>query len=123
MERFRVISAKAFEDVLAKLGAAIGHPDINLFRNDVAATGSYDELEDLVCRVVGPSGLMEFARFDLGEVLRKERGQDVPKSLRLSRSRRPSERRRKRRTPQQPLQDPDLPKKCCSRFESTASTL
>ena len=63
MERFRVISAKAFEDVLAKLGAAIGHPDINLFRNDVAATGSYDELEDLVCRVVRtlrPDGVRAF---------------------------------------------------------------
>jgi len=83
VQRFSVISANAFEDVVAKLDAAIGHPDMNVFRRDVAAAKSYAETEAVVHKFVGPSGLMEFTRFDLGEILRKERGPDAPKSLRL----------------------------------------
>jgi len=39
---------------------------MNVFRRDVAATKSYADLEAVVQKVVGPSGLMEFIRFDLG---------------------------------------------------------
>jgi uncharacterized protein (DUF302 family) len=83
IQRFSVISAKAFKDIMAELDAAIGHPDIGVFRNDVAATTTYAELEKVVQRAVGPSDLMEFTRFDLGEILRKERGNAAPMSLRL----------------------------------------
>jgi hypothetical protein len=46
---------------------------------------------DLICqpgrwpgpRMVGPLDLMEFIRFDIGEVLRKELGAKAPLSLRL----------------------------------------
>ncbi len=40
-------------------------------------------MERVVNGAVGSSGLMEFTRFDLGEVLRKERGAQGPQSLRL----------------------------------------
>ncbi len=83
VERFSVISGNTFEDVVARLDAAIGHPDMNAFRKDVAATKEYAELEDVVHRTLGPSDLMEFARFDLGEILRKEPGHEARKSLRL----------------------------------------
>src|ERR1700678_1931578 len=53
------------------------------FRRDTTAARSYGELEGVVHKVVGPSDLMEFSRFDLGEILRKQRGQDAPKSLRV----------------------------------------
>jgi uncharacterized protein (DUF302 family) len=36
-----------------------------------------------VQKVVGTAGLMEFARFDLGEVLRRQLGERAPKSVRL----------------------------------------
>jgi uncharacterized protein (DUF302 family) len=83
VQRFSVISTRAFEDVVARLDAAIGHPEMNAFRRSVAAAKSYGELEDVVHKVTGPSDLMEFTRFDLGEILRKERGHDAPRSLRV----------------------------------------
>jgi uncharacterized protein (DUF302 family) len=83
VQRFSVISKKSFEDVVAKLDTAIGHPDMTAFRRDTTAARSYGELEGVVRKVVGPSDLMEFSRFDLGEILRKQRGQGAPKSLRL----------------------------------------
>jgi uncharacterized protein (DUF302 family) len=83
IQRFSVIGAKAFERVMAELNAGIGHPDMQAFRKDVTAAKTYADLERVVYRVVGPSGLMEFTRFDLGEILRKEQGSDAPNSLRL----------------------------------------
>jgi len=82
VQRFSVVSARAFDVVVARLDAAIGHPDMAVFRKDVAAAKTYAELEQVVRRAVGPSDLMEFARFDLGEILRKERAA-APRSLRL----------------------------------------
>jgi len=49
----------------------------------VAAAKTYSELETGIHQVVGPSDLMEFARYDLGAILRKERGNLAPQSLRL----------------------------------------
>jgi hypothetical protein len=65
--------------------AAIGHPDMQVFRRNAAAAKSYEELEDVVHKAVGSSDLMEFTRFDLGEILRKQRGKaaPTPRSLRL----------------------------------------
>lgn len=44
---------------------------------------SESELEAIVGRAVGAAGLMEFAAFDLGDVLRKELGAQAPESVRL----------------------------------------
>ena len=83
VQRFSVTSAKSFEEVMAGLEAGIGHPDMAAFRRDVTAAKTYAELEKLINKTIGPSGLMEFARFDFGEILRKERGNEAPRSLRL----------------------------------------
>jgi uncharacterized protein (DUF302 family) len=83
VERFSVTSSKPFAAVVAGIEAAIGHPDMQVFRRDVTAARTYTELENAVQKVIGPSGLMEFTRFDLGEVLRKQHGNDAAKSLRL----------------------------------------
>src|SRR5208337_4568371 len=83
VQRFSVVSASAFDVVVARLDTAIGHPDMGMFRKEVAAAKTYAELEQVVRRAVGPSDLMEFARFDLGEILRKERGDTAPRILRL----------------------------------------
>jgi uncharacterized protein (DUF302 family) len=83
VQRFSVTSAKSFEEVMAGLEASIGHPDMNAFRRDVSTAKTYAELEKVIHKVIGSSGLMEFTRFDLGEILRKERGKEAPKSLRL----------------------------------------
>jgi uncharacterized protein (DUF302 family) len=83
VERFSVTSSRSFQDVLAALQTAIGHPDMDAFRKNVAATKTYAELENVVRVAVGSSELMEFTRFDLGEVLRKRCGAEAPQSLRL----------------------------------------
>ena len=83
VQRFSVISARPFKDVLAKLDAAIGHPNMVSFRNDVTSTKTYEELKDVIQNAVGSSGLMEFARFDLGDILRRKLGERASKSVRL----------------------------------------
>ncbi len=49
----------------------------------MVTTKKYSELEKFIHRAIGSSGLIEFTRFDLGEILRKERGGETPKSLRF----------------------------------------
>lgn len=83
VQRFTVISTKSFQEVLAKLDAAIGHPNMAAFRNDMTSAKTFAELETVVQKVVGTAGLMEFARFDLGEVLRRKLGERARRSLSL----------------------------------------
>lgn len=83
VERFSVTSSKSFQDVVAAVEAKIGRPDMSRFGRDVVASRTKGEMEKIVHGAVGPSGLMEFIRFDIGEVLRKELGDGGPRSLRL----------------------------------------
>ena len=83
VERFSVTSSKSFEDVVRAVDAGIGHPDIKLFLKSINAAGTFNELEKTVQQAVGPSDLMEFARFDLGEVLSKDHASRAPRILRL----------------------------------------
>lgn len=68
---------------MGRVTATIGNPGIGDFRSAVAATRTTSELETVVQSAVGSSDLMEFIRFDAGEILRKEQGLEAPKILRL----------------------------------------
>ena len=83
VERFSVVSAKRFDDVVAAVSAAVGHPDIPAQWKGFTTAGSYEDIESQVNQNVGPTGLMEFARFDLGLFLRKASGKETPKIVRL----------------------------------------
>lgn len=83
VQRFSLTTLKPFREVLAAIDAAIGHPDMIVFRQGLIAAKGADELKEIVQAAVGPSGLMEFVRFDLGEVLRKELGSSARQVLRL----------------------------------------
>jgi uncharacterized protein (DUF302 family) len=83
MQRFSVTTSKSFKDVVAGLESKIGHPDMMAFPKNISAAQTDSELEKVVQVATGSSGLMEFTRFDLGEVLRKELGSRAPQSLRL----------------------------------------
>jgi uncharacterized protein (DUF302 family) len=83
VQRFSVVSSRPFEEVVGRLTATFGRPDMNAFHGAVAAARTVGDLEELVERAVGSSQLMEFVRFDAGEVLRKEQGGQRPKVLRL----------------------------------------
>jgi hypothetical protein len=83
LRRVSVVSLRPFDEVVRRLTATIGHPDMNTFRKALAAAATVTDLEDVVQRAIGSSDLMEFVRFDAGEVLRKEQGGRGPKILRL----------------------------------------
>ncbi len=83
VQRFSVTSSKSFQEVVSRLEAAVGRPDLGAIRKDISAAKSYLDVESVVNKATGPSGFMEFARFDLGEFLRKESGTASPRILRL----------------------------------------
>ncbi len=71
IERFSLTSSKPFDQVVAVLDAAIGHPDI------------FAELKSAVEQGLGKAGLMLFMQLDQGAVVQKETGQDTPRIVRL----------------------------------------
>jgi uncharacterized protein (DUF302 family) len=83
IQRYSVTSSKPFEQVLAAFDAAVGHPDVRDFHRKLTSTKTYAAMEIIVNEVIGSSGLMEFIRFDLGEILRKEHGDRTLRILRL----------------------------------------
>jgi hypothetical protein len=82
IERLSVISSKPFEEILASLEAAIGHPDMVEFMKATHASRTFAEFESVVHQHLGTTGLMMFMKFDQGAVLRKETGLDTPKIVR-----------------------------------------
>jgi len=83
VERFSVVSSKPFAKVVGAIEAAIGHPDMREFASKVGSAGSWQELETVIHGFLGPSGFMEFTRFNLGQILAKEQGASAPKIVRL----------------------------------------
>ena len=48
VQRFSVTSSKSFQDIASRLEAAIGHPDMSVFRRDVTSAKTYSEVEEIV---------------------------------------------------------------------------
>jgi uncharacterized protein (DUF302 family) len=69
--------------VVARIDEQIGHPDMTAFHKSFSAAQNEAEMEKVVKPVTQPNGIMEFTRFDLGEVLRKESGASTPRILRI----------------------------------------
>jgi aliphatic nitrilase len=83
VRRFSVVSSRPFDEIVRRLTATVGRPDINEFHGALTSATTAGELEHVVRGAIGSSELMEFARFDSGEVLRKSQGGHGPKILRL----------------------------------------
>lgn len=83
VERISMTSSKPFDEVVKRLEADVGHPEMSTFIKEVAAAQSEMELEQIVRRATGPSELMVFMRLDIGGVLRKEQGTSARKSYRF----------------------------------------
>ena len=58
LERVSLISSKPFDQVIAALNAAIGHPNIKEFWESAHRAKSMTELETIVQKSVGSAGLM-----------------------------------------------------------------
>jgi uncharacterized protein (DUF302 family) len=82
MERFSITSSRRFGEVVKALESSVGHPNMNTFMSDIISASSFTDLEKMIHAATGPSELMQFMRFDLGEIVRKERGDSAPRSLR-----------------------------------------
>ena len=83
VERFSLTSSKPFDAVVAAFKSAIGQPDIAEFFKETKATHSFPDLERVVRRNLGPTDLMLFAQFDLGDILRRESGSGTPRIMRF----------------------------------------
>jgi uncharacterized protein (DUF302 family) len=83
MNRLKVTSSKSFEAVVEALEAAVGHPDIRALQSELGAAQDFREIEAAIQKALGKSGFMEFARYDLGAILRRERGRTEPKIMRF----------------------------------------
>src|SRR5947208_17100959 len=83
VERFGLTSSKRFDDVVTALNAAIGPPDIAEFSKSTPRAHSFAALESTIEKAVGNAGLMLFAEFDHGAIVRKETGRDTPRIIRF----------------------------------------
>jgi aliphatic nitrilase len=83
VRRFTIVSSRPFDEVVRRLTSTVGRPDTKAFYDANASATNVAELEKVVHGAIGSSDLMEFARFDAGEVLRKSQGGHGPKILRL----------------------------------------
>ena len=83
VQRVNIFTTEPFDTVVARIDAQIGHPDMAAFRKSLSAAQNEAEMEKVVNPVTQPNGLMEFTRFDHGEVLQKENGTVKPRILRI----------------------------------------
>ena len=83
VERFSLTCSKPFDAVVATLKSAIGQPDMAEFFQATRAANSFLDLERVVQSGLGRTGLMLFAEFDLGAILRRETGSKTPKIIRF----------------------------------------
>ena len=83
IERFSVTTLRPFEAVVAALKADVGRLDLVAFAQVSKSSSTFAELEEVINRDMGRTGLMLFLELDHGAVLRKETGLDKPKIVRL----------------------------------------
>src|SRR5208337_4864779 len=83
IERFSLTTSKPFDEVIAGVNAAIGHPDMAEFGRLTREARSFAELKSVVERSLGKAGLMLFMQLDHGAILRKETGSGAPKIIRF----------------------------------------
>ena len=83
MERFTLVSAKPFDDVVAALKAAIGHPNMAELWQAAQQATTAAELEAAIQPALGKSGLMQFVEFDHGMIIRKGTENQTSRIIRL----------------------------------------
>jgi hypothetical protein len=83
VERFSLVSQSPFAKIVGAIDAVLGHPDMREFAVKVGAAKSWHELEEVIHGFIGPSGFMEFTRFNLGQIISKEQGPNAPKIVRI----------------------------------------
>src|ERR1700745_3341973 len=83
VERFTLNSSKPFDQVVAALNSSIGHPDMSEFWKSTRQAQSDAELQKTIEKGLGPTGLMLFAEFDHGAIVRSGTGRAAPRMIRF----------------------------------------
>jgi len=83
VERFTLNSSKPFDQVVAALNAAVGRPDMTEFWKSTHRAESDAELQNTIEKGLGRTGLMLFAEFDHGAIVRKGTGRATPRMIRF----------------------------------------
>ena len=83
MERFTVISARPFDEIVAAIKASIGNPNMAEFVKSTQEAKSATDLEVAIQPVLGRTGLMLFVEFDQGMILRKDTDRHGSRIIRL----------------------------------------
>jgi uncharacterized protein (DUF302 family) len=83
VERFTLNSSKPFDQVVAALNSAVGHPDMAEFWKSTHRAQSDAELQNTIEKGLGRTGLMLFVEFDHGAIVRKGTGRATPRMIRF----------------------------------------
>src|ERR1700722_11382904 len=83
IERFSLTTSKQFDEVIAGVNAAIGHPDMAEFGRSTHEAHSLAELKKAVEKELSKVGLMLFMQFEHGGSLRTETGREPPNIIRF----------------------------------------
>src|ERR1700739_361185 len=81
--RFTLSSSKTFDQVVAPVSSAVGHPDMTEFWKSTLRAQSDTELQKTIEKGLGPTGLMLFAEFDHGAIVRRGTGRATPRMIRF----------------------------------------
>ena len=55
VRRFSIVSSRSFEEIVRRLTATIGHPDMNAFHSALTAARTVADLEEVVQGAIGSS--------------------------------------------------------------------
>jgi uncharacterized protein (DUF302 family) len=83
VERFNLTSSRSFDEVLAAINDAVGHPEMAQFWSETQQARTVGELENSIQKALGRTGLMSFVQFDHGAIVRKATGRHKPRMVRL----------------------------------------
>jgi uncharacterized protein (DUF302 family) len=83
IERFSLTTSRPFDEVIAGVNAAVGHPDMAEFWRSTHEARSFAEMKSAVEKGLSGAGLMLFMQLDHGAFLRKETGRETPKMVRF----------------------------------------
>ena len=83
VERFTLNSSKPFDQVVAALNSAIGHPDMAEFWKSTHQAQSDAKLQKTIEKGLGRTGLMLFVEFDHGALVRSGTGRATPRMIRF----------------------------------------
>jgi uncharacterized protein (DUF302 family) len=83
VERLTITSSKPFDEIVSALKAAIAQPNMAEFWKEIKGARTAAELSSRIEKAVGRTGLMLFAEFDHGAIVRTDTGREEPRIVRF----------------------------------------